>query len=157
MVERLGAGDMGVVFKAEDTTLERAVSLKFLAEHLLNDEEAKERFLREAKAAATIDHPNICHVHEIGEEGGKIFVAMACLEGAARSSDQPASPGASPVPTCIWAFASSTPASTRLPVVLFDTYETLGIDAKRLPRSRKRTTITVRTINSFRERRCPCH
>jgi len=55
---------MGVVYKAEDTTLERTVALKFLAQHLLNDEEAKQRFLREAKAAASLSHPNICHVYE---------------------------------------------------------------------------------------------
>lgn len=72
---------MGVVYKAEDTKLERSVALKFLAHHLLDDDEAKERFLREAKAAAAIDHPNICHVHEIGDEDGKTFIAMAFLEG----------------------------------------------------------------------------
>jgi serine/threonine protein kinase/Tol biopolymer transport system component len=81
IVEKLGEGGMGVVYKAEDTKLERTVALKFLAQHLLDDDEAKERFLREAKAAAAIDHPNICHVHEIGEEDGKTFIAMAYLEG----------------------------------------------------------------------------
>ncbi len=72
---------MGVVYKAEDTTLERTVALKFLAQHLLDDEEAKERFLREAKAAAALDHPNICTVYEIAEADGKTFIAMAYLEG----------------------------------------------------------------------------
>ncbi len=72
---------MGVVYKAEDTTLERTVALKFLAQHLLDDEEAKERFLREAKAAAALDHTNICTVHEIAEVDGKTFIAMAFLEG----------------------------------------------------------------------------
>ena len=62
---------MGIVYKAEDTKLERTVALKFLAQHLLDDPEAKQRFLREAKAAAGIDHPNICHVSEIGEEEDK--------------------------------------------------------------------------------------
>ena len=72
---------MGVVYKAEDTTLDRPVALKFLAAHLLNDEEAKARFLREAKAAAGLHHPNICPVHEINEVDGKTFLSMAFIEG----------------------------------------------------------------------------
>ena len=72
---------MGVVYKAEDTKLERTVALKFLAAHLLNDDEAKQRFLREAKAAAALHHPNICTVHEIYEADGKTFLAMAYLKG----------------------------------------------------------------------------
>jgi serine/threonine protein kinase len=82
IVAKLGEGGMGVVYKAEDTKLERTVALKFLAQHLLNDEEAKERFLREAKAAAALDHPNICTVHEIGDANGQLFIAMAFIEGA---------------------------------------------------------------------------
>ena len=81
IVERLGAGGMGEVWKAEDTTLGRPVALKFLAAHLLNDDEAKQRFLREARAAAALHHPNICTVHEIDEADGKTFLAMAYLEG----------------------------------------------------------------------------
>ena len=72
---------MGVVYKAEDTKLERTVALKFLAAHLLNDEEAKARFLREAKAAAGLHHPNICPVYEIAEAQGKTFLSMAFIEG----------------------------------------------------------------------------
>ena len=72
---------MGVVYKAEDIKLERTVALKFLAQHLLDDDEAKQRFLREAKAAAALDHPNICTVYEIGEADGKTFISMAFLEG----------------------------------------------------------------------------
>ncbi len=77
----LGRGGMGVVYKAEDTKLERTVALKFLASHLLEDEEGHARFLREAKAAASLDHPNICTVYEIDEVDGETFIAMACLEG----------------------------------------------------------------------------
>ena len=72
---------MGVVYKAEDTKLERTVALKFLAAHLLNDEEAKARFLREARAAAGLDHPNICTVYEVGEAEGKTFLSMAFIKG----------------------------------------------------------------------------
>ncbi len=83
IVAKLGEGGMGVVYKAEDTKLERTVALKFLAQHLLNDEEAKQRFLREAKAAAALHHSNVCPVHEIDEVDGKTFLAMAFLEGEA--------------------------------------------------------------------------
>ena len=81
ITEKLGEGGMGVVYKAEDTKLERTVALKFLAAHLLNDEEAKARFLREAKAAAGLHHPNICPVYEIGEAESKTFISMAFIEG----------------------------------------------------------------------------
>ncbi len=77
----LGRGGMGIVYKAEDTKLERTVALKFLASHLLEDEEGHARFLREAKAAASLDHPNICTVYEIDEVDGETFIAMAYLEG----------------------------------------------------------------------------
>jgi serine/threonine protein kinase len=67
--------------RRRNTKLERTVALKFLAQHLLKDEEAKERFLREAKAAAALHHPNICPVYEIDEADGKTFIAMAFIEG----------------------------------------------------------------------------
>ena len=81
IVEKLGEGGMGVVYKAEDTKLGRTVALKFLAAHLLQDEESRARFIREAKAAAVLDHPNICTVHEIDEADGHTFIAMAFVEG----------------------------------------------------------------------------
>ena len=81
ILSELGRGGMGVVYKAEDTKLERTVALKFLASHLLEDEEGRARFIREAKAAAALDHSNICTVHEIDEVNGETFIAMAYLEG----------------------------------------------------------------------------
>ena len=81
ITEKLGEGGMGVVYKAEDTRLERTVALKFLASHLLEDEEGCARFIREAKAAASLDHQNICTVYEIDDAGERTFIAMAFIEG----------------------------------------------------------------------------
>lgn len=82
LLERLGAGGMGVVYRAEDTSLGRSAALKFLLPELTSDGEAKERFLVEARAAARLDHPNICTVYEAGEsEEGQLFIAMAFYEG----------------------------------------------------------------------------
>ena len=92
ITDKLGEGGMGVVYKATDTKLDRPVALKFLAPHLLRDEEGRKRFEREAKAAASLDHPNICTVHEIDEADGRTFIVMAFLEGRPLSEKIAAGP-----------------------------------------------------------------
>ncbi len=81
ILEKLGQGGMGVVYKAEDTKLRRTVALKFLSAHAVGSDRKKERFIHEAQAAAALDHPSICTVHEIDEDDGRTFIAMAFIEG----------------------------------------------------------------------------
>jgi serine/threonine-protein kinase len=98
ILAKLGEGGMGVVYKAEDTRLERVVALKFLSSHAIAGEEEKKRFKREAKAAAALNHPNICHIYAIDEADDRLFIAMEFIEGKSLAEMVAGTYGGVPLP-----------------------------------------------------------